>query len=215
MKDGTFSLSVDGSVLFSRDEPFSLPALSPNGLMVAFTEPADETPFDPATKQIGARSLLTLGSLRSVLYYPAADRTVVIGTGASPLFLDDTHLIRFTPGGIIMTDLTTGNETVLLQKSLSSLYGPVLQSPDRTLVTMADVEADTLHVLRVSPSGAETVTTFDIGVMPAALTEEGLYELRTTKKGTSLWRHALEGSSERKVATFPDTFEVSAIVVDK
>jgi hypothetical protein len=215
MPDGTYVLSHNGEVLVSRTEPLSLPALSPNGKMIAFTESADGTTFDPATRQVGTRSFLELRSLRSVLYYPASGKTVTIGAGAAPLFLDDSRIIRFSPGGIIMTDLTTGNETVLLQQSLASLNGPVLQSSDRTLVTMTDRVAGKTYVLRVSPSSAETVAEFDVAIVPAALTESALYELRNTTSGVDLWRHTLDGSSEKKVTSFPDTFRVSAIAVQK
>jgi len=215
MPDGTYLLSRNGEVLISRTEPLALPTLSPNGKIIAFTESADGTQLDPGTRQAGTRSFLELRNLRSVLYYPASGKTVTIGAGAAPLFLDDTHIIRFSPGGIIMTDLTTGNETVLLQQSLASLNGPVLQSSDRTLVTMTDRVAGKTYVLRVSPSSAETVAEFDVAIVPAALTESALYELRNTTSGVDLWRHALDGSSEKKVTSFPDTFRVSAIAVQK
>ncbi len=209
--EGTLSLKVDGADVFTSELPIALPSISPDGFIIAYSQSISISGRELAQKPLGENGLIEPTISTSFLYYPASKKTVLLGTGAGPLFVDNKHILRFAPGGIIATDLSTGSETVLLEKSTSALGSPVLQSPDRSLISITDRILGKTYVYRVTATSLETVAELDATFVPSVLSNEALYELRSDSGKKTLWKHPFDGSSARKVTTFPDLLKVEAL----
>jgi len=211
LPDGTLSLMVDGAEVLKSDLPIALPSISPDGFIIAYSQSVSTSGKELAQKSLGESGLIEPITSTSFLYYPASKKTVQLGTGAGPLFIDREHVLRFAPGGIIATDLTTGNETILLDKTTSALGSPVLQSPDRSLVSVTDRVLGKTYVYRVTATTLETVAELDATFVPSVLSNEALYELRRESGKKTLWKHPFDGSKAHKVNTFPVSLKVEAI----
>ena len=209
--EGILSLKVDGVEVLTTDLPVALPSLSPDGYIIAYSQAISVSGRELAQKELGEASLVEPLYSMSYLYYPAVKKTVLLGAGAAPLFIDATHVLRFAPGGIIATDLMTGNETVLLEKPTLALGSPVLQSPDRSLISVTDRVLAKTYVYRVTPTTLETVAEFDATFIPSVLSNEALYELRTELGVATLWKYAFNGSAARKVNTLPKALRIEAL----
>lgn len=210
---GEFSLTVNRAEVINTLLPVSFPTLSPDGRAVAYSQSLNSSGQELAETPIARNALVEPIGALALLYFPATERTLALGAGVAPKFIDQTHIVRIAPGGIIVTDLTTGYETVLLTRSISALGAPILQSPDRSLIAVTDRVLAKTSVYRVTPTTLETVAEFNAAFTPAVLTDTALYELRTESGKRTLWRYPLDGSKPHRAHTFPRTFNVEAIAL--
>jgi len=207
--NGSYQLNIGSTAAFSSIDPIRDLSLSSDGHRVGFTSSAE---IATSSRELyGSHAILAPLSSYAQLYYVPSKKVVTLGPGVAPLFRDNAHVIRFSPGGIIETDLSTGNETVLLTRSFSILSGPILQSPDRSLIAFTDTVANTIFVYRFSESTLELVAKFDASFVPEALGNSGLYELRYENGRSTVWKHSFKGQEAHKAGTFPPGFRITAI----
>ena len=146
------------------------------------------------------------------LYLPQTGTTERVVSGYAPLFVDDTHFLFFTSGGIYRYDLATGAAEQVLARAFPLLVSPVLQSPNRNLVVVRDVAANTTTVYQVNGSELVPARVIDQLLPAPALSADALYDLRGTGSGTGVWKYGLAGGEPVLTHTFPAALPIIRLI---
>ena len=209
-ENNTSALSLSGATLFVSTLPLGNISLSQNTRKIAFTQEGS-----------GALSKQSnISDARSVLLAPSTSRVIVvspdwkdqkiIGPGLAPLFLDNDNVIRLSPVGLVVTNLSTQRENILLDKSLEIIDGPVLYSLDRTLIAFGDGKTRSFFVYRISKDSAVLVKEIANFEGKFVLGNEVLYELKGGNRGeTEIWKYSFDEKRREKIHSFPQTLGIS------
>lgn len=194
--DGMFKVSVDGAVVLQDSEPRVGIDVAPDGKSIAFGMASDTMAFAPAS----VTPLLPLDRTRwnAVVYMPATHKTIVLGKGVSPFFLDATHVAWLAPAGLAVSDLTNGTSKVLVSDLTGRVPFAPLVSPDHTIVAWyASGGFKTLQVYKVTATAAQALpkTTLPFNVSSVALGNDTFYELRTSGAPTDILEQPFGGSA--------------------
>lgn len=133
-------------------------------------------------------------------------------SGYAPLFFDDTLLFFISPSGIYRYNLTTGEAVRVLDRRFPITVGPVLQSPDRTLIGLRDPIAKATLVYRVHETELLLVREVPEVLFSPALSNDALYDLKGTQTGGEVWKYAFDGGEPVRIHTFPTSLVISRIV---
>ena len=214
--DGSYELRNGGRVIHHSEAALDGVDRSSDGKYIVYAEQATS-------------SLSVAGSDLIVPYLPLipnewavwtidieSGAKVRIGTGLRPFFIDDTHLARITPVGVIVTDLQTGEERLTLAQTFPRVPFLPLVSPDRTLVGIANPSSTNVKIYRTLSDSAE-----EVAVLPApdhaasyALGDDGLYSVRLSPSGSELWlQPTAAGLKESRVLTFPGWLRITRVLL--
>lgn len=203
---GEYQLYEDDVVRVRSQAAIHVPAVAPNGKIIAYARMAEEThaetavaspaipphimPVNPADTDIEILQTLRSEGVRVV-------------SGYAPLFIDDARFIFFTPAGVYRYDLGSGAIAKLLTRPFPYMIGAVMQSPDRSLIAFSDPVTATTVVYRVGEQELAQVTELPGLMFSMALSDHALYEVKGTQAGADIWRYLFDGSTPVKIHTFP------------
>jgi hypothetical protein len=216
LRDSASGMSVvlDGTKLTGTPAILAGVARSPKGAHVAFSATSEEGVQLPPLSFL-SNATVDPRDWYVTLLHPMSGAKAKVGSGVSPVFLDDRHLLRVTARGIYVYDLQTGSDTLLLERDAKTLPLTVLASPDRTLVGVRTIAAQEVTIYRVSPEKAEVVATSQLPkrVMSLALGNNGLYVLNTSKWGTVISLQRVGENAFKTVATIPENIRISRLLL--
>jgi hypothetical protein len=132
---------------------------------------------------------------------------ILIGEGISPFVLDATHVARFTPTGIFVTDLSSGMQVPVLVQQLDRVV-QVVVSPDRSHIAWTDPVSGMTTVGVMTPSTFTKVRTISERITHPVLSDSSLYDLRIKKEGAELWKYGFSDEAGRHTATLPTFLHV-------
>jgi hypothetical protein len=210
LRDALF-IGINGSTI----NPYRLAAFgfrqSAEPLVPAGRVSPDGTSY--AYAQLTASSTPTTVDPSKSLIYIAVNgaQPALVAYGYAPAYLDVSHLVYFSPGGIVVRDLKSGATSLLFARATSTpLYEQVKYSPDRTMMLWTDAKTDETVLARVTDTSYAPVHVF-VGLKDAVLTDTALYGIRPSPQGSQLWRYALDGSSAAAVLTFPQSLRIGQL----
>jgi hypothetical protein len=206
------AISLDGESLHTAASAPQQIAISPMGDYVAFVlTPLRELPQNTTPESLDTLLRTYAGSSHIYLLSLKEKEPQDLGIGYSPVFLDDTHLLRLTPEGMAVTDLTTGVTTSVFTGSFNT-FRPLItsldaahvafQASDKTVYVSAVNATIATEVIKItSPKGA-----------PAGLTSDSLYTIAVSANGSDVWAYSLADGSERRVQHFPASFKIVKLI---
>jgi hypothetical protein len=156
-----------------------------------------------------------------VLYIPATHKSITLGAGASPLFIDTTHVAWIAPTGLAVIDLSTGNTTILVKNLTIKVLSTVLVSPDHTIVAWYDPSSKNLMEYKVTASTATALPATPVpagsltGMKPIhslSLGNDSVYMLRLSPTGTEILK-ATFGQQATKVGSLPSSLGIGRLVI--
>lgn len=178
------------------------PRLSAGKTHVAFQQQTDS--------QLAAR---TDGWQVSVAAVQNGDQRA-LGKGVQPFFIDETHVARFTPDGLVMTDIAAASttDTVLMKQPFVDAAFSLAVSPNQSVVAYANSAKNHVEVYSVRASGASLVTTYDGPATSFALSDTALYVLHVMPAGTTVVRVPFtQNAAPQVVDTFPGVLGINAL----
>jgi hypothetical protein len=197
----SFTLNLPDRELYATTSMGAL-AVSPDGTRMAFVHLKDPRKrFDP-----------NASSSETVLFYPIPQKAFVAGIGFAPLFTDNTHLLRFTEGGIFSMDLISSAQTALLREYFPFVSSTVHQSPDRTLLSFADPYSGLIKVYRVQPTTLTLVASLPF-LKTYALGNAAAYEVRSSPgTSTTIWKYELkDGAVPHRILSLPAHLSITQL----
>ncbi len=210
--DETYLLRYNGNDIVTSSQQLAVPARAPYAKIVAYAQRIHEE--DAREREdLPQRVIAALPGQWEIgvhLLKNGTNQKVV--AGYAPLFIDDTQFLFFTSSGIYRYNLETGNAQQLLSRSFPVLIGPVLQSPDRTLIAFFDPATRVTEVYRIEDTGLRAVATISEHLAAPAISNEAVYDLKGKPTGAEVWRYGLRGEVPVHVYTFPFNLSFSRIV---
>jgi hypothetical protein len=203
------TIILDGRPIYTAPSvPLQL-ALSGAGNHIAFVIMSLQKPPQNTTPDSLDALMRTYAASSHIYLLDARTKKVQdLGIGYSPVFLDETHILRLTSGGMIVTDLTTGKDTTVFTGSFDT-FQPLVVGPDASRVAF-QAKDKTIHVYEVGATQAKDILTIPSpkGAL-TALTSDMLYTVSADQKGSDVWSYMLTDASEvRHVQHFPESFKV-------
>lgn len=211
LNPSTYEIDENGAKREQATVPLAAPDKAPYAGLIAYAAlndtdaptvqgiPSQLSPINPSTWEIRLYSLTSGSSARVI-------------SGYAPLFFDDTHFFFVNAGGIYLYDLTAGTATHVLERSFPFVLGPILQSPDRTLIAFRDPVTKTTAVYRMDSSVLVLVKEIP-GILAApALSNDALYNLVRSKQGTEVWKYDWMSAEPTHLYTFPSDLAVGRMV---
>lgn len=193
--EGFSVLAIDGAQAHASVSEKTTIDLSPNKHMLAFTETM------PGTEA------------RSIVLNRANKNQTVLGTGFSPFFIDDTHVLWFSSEGVMLTELASGMVSILEKTSAKAQPSPVL-SPGGTHV--AWMASDGRLELRRLEGGTLVPAATYPDAPPGASLElgtAGLYVLSSTDTGIEVRRYPLEQGESKRIYTFEPEWNILQLIL--
>lgn len=217
-KDTIYTITLDGKTVLATSSPVAGVSGSPDGSGVAFAVQTGST--HRLTFEGFMLPFLSIdGTEWRIVYSHAsgAASTEAYGpTGASPLFLDDSHIAYFSPAGMSVLDIKSMQTSSILTRQFRDVPLNVLQSPDRTLIGYRDTQAKTVTIYKVNPTGAEEVATLPIpkSITSFSLGNDGLYMLHLSKNfGTVITKQNFTGGAAHTVTILPKSMQVDRLLI--
>lgn len=208
-----YSVRIGGKVATSTPYVATGIGISPDARHVAYAQRREIDPSAP--RSLGTGSFLAEpGDYDIVVIEVATGAGSLISNGVSPVFLDDNRLAWAAEGGIVVMDLATRAQELLIPSALSSVRIPLLLSPDRRLLAVR-VRGESVTVYRL-----EGVRVYDVAVYalmprgPLTLGNDGLYQIRLTDGESQVWRYPLLDNAEpKKIHTLPRTLPATGLIL--
>lgn len=215
-EDGSYELRNGGTAIHRSAMALDGADRSPDGKYIAYAEQA--TSSQPALSDLVMPFLPVRPNEWGVWTIDIESGTKVrIGTGVRPFFIDETHVARVAPVGVIVTDIVTGEERKVVGQTFPQTPFMPVVSPDRTLLGIANPSSTSVRIYRMRPDSSEEVATLPTPDSAAsyALGDDGLYTVRLTPSGSELWlQPATDGSTESRVLTFPGWLRVTRVLLN-
>jgi hypothetical protein len=202
-----YLLEENGTELIRGTLPIAAPSFETNSERIIYAQ-AVAPEVEVKDKSLPHISAVNPSQYEVRLYFPPTGKSERIISGYAPLFLDEAHFLFFVTSGIYRYNLTSGTIEKVLDKTLSSVFVPVLQSPDRTLILVRDGRERTTSVFRVTPAGLAIITQIPGLLTSPALSNDALYEI----KGNQVWKYSFDTPEPQLIHTFPSTLSISRIV---
>ena len=213
--DGLYRVSKNTEELVSSKTAKVGIAQSPSGTHIAYAE-IDANALDPISTatQIPIISLDT--RQWGITVMNTVSKTFIrAGIGVSPLFVDDSHVVWFSPRGIYSTNIQTGEQKLLLeqQNSIGSLA--VLQSPDRSLIARHNKIEKNISVYKVTANEAEKIATVPIagGAASYSLGNEGIYSIAFESGRSEIYFQSFTGGEAVIVHKLPFGLPVTRLLL--
>ncbi|MDB5195391.1 MAG: hypothetical protein JWO84_575 [Parcubacteria group bacterium] len=210
--DGTFTVSLDGKAVQQDKTPRVGIDRAPDGASIVFAvaSSTSQTFTSPA-------DVPTLPLIRKnwsiVMYVPSTHTTIRLGTGASPFFIDQTHVAWLAPVGLAVIDLTTKKSTVLVPDMNGRISSETLVSPDHSIVAWyAGVDAKTLVPYKVTATSAYALATTTLTTSHSIiLGNDSFYEIGASSGATQILKQPF-GASASVVGSIPLALKISRIL---
>ena len=179
--------------LASSNLPKMSVSFSPGKNALAYVEAMPEA---VAASQVGQEGYIE--KWRVVVIDAESKKQIVLGEGFSPFFTDDTHVLWFSPAGVMLTDITMNTSELLdttPSTSILPLPGPVV-SPDGTHIAWVNKDA-AISVYRITDTKLELIVSYTEGNKSPfiALGNDALYSFVPSKGGTEIYRSAFESGA--------------------
>lgn len=212
-KEGDQWILEDNGIELSRAaQKIAAPSYAPTTGMVLFSEEIKRESVARQGEKVPSVSIVNPSDFEIHLSSPRKQATDKIIGGYAPLFVNDTQFLFFNHGGVYMYDIQSGTARKVLERTIPLIFGSVLQSPDRTLISFSDIEKKTSYVYKVSDSGLIPVLEIPELLMKPALSNTALYELKSYVNGSEIWKYDFGDTTPHLVRTLPRSLSVSGIV---
>jgi|GEM_PF-3048233 len=209
---GEYNVTLDGEKIFSTTTQLAQLSIAPNGSYLAFTEPFFAKQAGSVDAPLGSIALLPAFEKNVAAYSLATRAHTSIGVGAAPVFYDETHIIRRSNRGLVMKDINSGAETLLVDKSSAVLQGEVLISRDRSLIALTDRIEKKMSLYRISNGAFTLAHQLEVDFIIAAIGDNEVYEVRSNGGDYSVvWAHPYDGSAPREVVALPSYLGVTTL----
>ena len=209
--EGKYTLYLNGKSMYATTSSLAGVSVSPDGNSIAFAHsktalvPREMPQLIPMTWFDSRMWQVTSLSLKTGVY-------TSIGTGSAPLFIDDTHLLRVAPGAILVTDVTTNQQSAVSPGVFYRAPVSVLQSPDRTLIGWENNPVKTISIYKTSARGVELVATMPYsGSGVYALGNDGLYIAHASPFGGGVWKQGFTDKKPHKVGFLSSAYFITRI----
>lgn len=216
--DGSYELRNGGRVLYTSEAALDGVDYSSDGKYIVYAEQATSS-LPASQSDLIVPYLALLPNEWAVWTIDIDSGTKVrLGTGLRPFFIDDTHVARVAPVGVIVTDLVTGEERKTVARTFQRIPFMPLVSPDRTLLGIANPSSTSIQLYRTLTDSSEEVTTLPTPDHAASYTlgNDGLYTIRLTPSGSELWLQSLAAHAEEsRVLTFPGWLRITRVLLSK
>ena len=209
--DQSYLLEFNGVELVRNLLPVAAPSQSPNSKVILFSQAiAEEKKSD--IEVLKGISAVNPSNYEIRILAPASVKNERVISGYAPLFVTDTRFLFFAYSGLYQYDIQSGVGKMLLEKNLPVIFGPVLQSPDRSLIAFADVSKNTTYVYRVKESELVLVLETPTVLIKPALSNTALYEMKGEVHGSEIWKYDFVTSEAQLIHTIPRSLGLSRIV---
>lgn len=149
-----------------------------------------------------------------VMVIPSLKKEMQLGSGFSPFFIGNSHIVRFTEKGLMLHYLGGGVDTLLLPHSFVSASVQTSHTEDGLLVAWRESGTSDVYVYRLSTVAAVPVGHLQGVTGTFSLTKDALYDVRWTPKGTTVTKFGLsDGSAGKVIHTFPASFGITALSI--
>ena len=210
-EDQEYILEENGVERIRETLPIATPSLEPSSGRIIYAQ-AVKPEMELETKLSPQTSTVDPSHYEVRVYFPSSGKTERIISGYAPLFLDDTNFLFFVGSGVYRYNLTSGTAEKVLDQTFSSVFGPVLQSPDRTLVLIKDPLKRMTSVYRVTETGLTLVTQIPRLLISPTLSNDALYEVEGGKQEGHVWKYTFDTTEPQLIHTFPSTLSIIRVV---
>lgn len=209
--DSKYLLKENDEERVRSDLPIMAVSQAPNSKAILYAQAIElEKESRPAVPQ-GIVAINPL-SYEIRLYLPTVGKNERVISGYAPLFINDTQFLFFAYSGLYMYDLQSGVGKTLLEKTFPVIFGPILQSPDRSLISFSDVVKKVTYVYRLKDSELSLILeTPEILIRPA-LSNTALYEIKNKENGSEIWKYDFGVSKPQLIHTIPRSLGLNRIV---
>ena len=211
-----YVLEQDGKEITRSTIKLDAPSMSPNGDIIAYSGHPDM--YDIEDAKAGRKNpeglvLARPSDWHVETYEPKTKKTTrIAAAGYGPVFLNNSEFVYFGPDGLNRYDLTKGTAVRIIERKFSVTVGPVVLSPDHSLVAFRDLAAQTTLVYRLSPMGASLVVEVPELLASVGLSNTALYNMKRTDAGSELWHYGFKGGVAEKVRVFPKELNLVQII---
>lgn len=176
------------------------PVVSPNKTSVGFAELVEDESRNPAW-QISVMNVLT-GSQRR------------LGEGFAGLFVDELTFARLAPSGIVVSNVETGEEDMVLEYSFPDPSIPVSVSPNGSLIAWPVPSEESIVIYTVTHNAATLVSRYSGPHDSFTLANDRLYVVRVGENATQIFEYPLAPDAREKLLhTLPSSLGVTAVML--
>jgi hypothetical protein len=204
-------LEFNGVEMVRNVLPIATPSLSPDSNTLLYSQSIQtETKSNNIKSQGMIATDPSLYEIRAVFSSTKNDTRVI--SGYAPNFINDNEFVFLASSGIYLYNKQSGTGKILLEKNFSTVFGPVLQSPDRSLIAFADTSRKVTAVYRIKDSSVELVFETTSILIKPALSDTALYDMKATEHGSEIWKYDFGVSEPQLIHTIPRSLGLNRIV---
>ncbi|KND48241.1 MAG: hypothetical protein AB199_04405 [Parcubacteria bacterium C7867-004] len=211
-RDGIFQVVVDGTVVIEDQTPRIGIDRSPDGTRIVFAKAIDASSFVSPAESF--QSSVDRRSWEVIVYEPATKSTITLGTGASPFFVDDTHIALMTLEGLAIRDLESEEMRIVIQDERGRVSAVTLVSPDHSVFAWYAAGSKTLRTYKVTAGGATLFSETEVPgkIRSLSLGDDALYLLQGNGWGVDVLKQPFGEKAER-IGSLPSQMGVSRILL--
>ena len=207
-----YLLEANGVEIVRSILPIATPSQTPDSKRIVYAQAIDvmvQKPEASALQGIIASDPLRY-EIRLAIGSDGKNERII--SGYAPLFIDENQFIFFAYSGLYQYDLQSGVGKILLKKNFPVIFGPVLQSPDRSLIAFADVAKNVTYVYKIKDSQLTLVLEAPTILARPALSNTALYEIKGKKEVTEIWKYDFGVHDPRLIYSVPRSLNLTRIV---
>ncbi len=186
VNDGTYMVYLDGKVIQQDAHQRIGIDRSPDGKSVVYAQASSTVPFvSPAA---GVTIPVNRMQWNATVFTPSTNTAITLGTGVSPFFVDQTHVIWLAPAGLAVIDLATLQTKILVPELKGRASAATLLSPDHTIFAWYEGTTKTLVPYKVTAATATPLAKTEVpeSLRWVTLGNDALYELDRTESNTQI-----------------------------